>query len=85
MSSYRSASLPFTFNVEINTLLKNEEANNVLLGIQAIASIFTIVFTAVVTVVILLIIKYTVGLRVDESEESIGLDQSAHGETAYND
>ena len=55
------------------------------LGIQAIGSLFTIVFTAVVTVVILLIIKHTVGLRVDEADESIGLDQSAHGETAYND
>ena len=52
---------------------------------QLKGSVFTVVFTAVVTVVILLIIKYTVGLRVDESEESIGLDQSAHGETAYND
>ncbi|RZO16805.1 MAG: ammonium transporter, partial [Verrucomicrobiaceae bacterium] len=55
------------------------------LGIQALGSIFAIVFTAVVTIVILLVIKHTVGLRVDESEESIGLDQSAHGETAYND
>ena len=52
---------------------------------QAKGSLFTIVFTAVVTVVILLIIKHTVGLRVDEADESIGLDQSAHGETAYND
>lgn len=52
---------------------------------QAKGSIFAVVFTAVVTIVILLIIKHTVGLRVDESEESIGLDQSAHGETAYND
>ena len=55
------------------------------LGVQAIGSVFTIVFTAIVTIIILLIIKHTVGLRVDESEESIGLDQSAHGETAYND
>ena len=55
------------------------------LGTQAMGSLFTIVFTAVVTVVILLIIKHTVGLRVDEADESIGLDQSAHGETAYND
>ena len=52
---------------------------------QAKGSLFTIVFTAVVSVVILLIIKHTVGLRVYEADESIGLDQSAHGETAYND
>ena len=55
------------------------------LGVQALGSIFTIVFTAIVTIVILLIIKHTVGLRVSEADESIGLDQSAHGETAYND
>ncbi len=55
------------------------------LGIQAIGSLFTIVFTAVVTVVILLIIKHTVGLRVEESDEILGLDQATHGETAYND
>ena len=55
------------------------------LGVQALASIFTIVFTAIVTIVILLIIKHTVGLRVSEADESLGLDQSAHGETAYND
>tara|TARA_B000000557_G_scaffold128169_1_gene103960 strand:+ start:46 stop:654 length:609 start_codon:yes stop_codon:yes gene_type:complete len=55
------------------------------LGVQAIGSVFTIVFTAIVTIVILLIIKHTVGLRVSEADESLGLDQSAHGETAYND
>ena len=55
------------------------------LGVQALGSIFTIVFTAIVTIVILLIIKHTVGLRVSDADESLGLDQSAHGETAYND
>ena len=55
------------------------------LGVQALGSIFTVVFTAIVTIVILLIIKHTVGLRVSEADESLGLDQSAHGETAYND
>ena len=55
------------------------------LGVQALGSIFTIVFTAIVTILILLIIKHTVGLRVSEADESLGLDQSAHGETAYND
>ena len=52
---------------------------------QTKGSIFTILFTVIVTTIILVIIKNTVGLRVDESEESVGLDQSAHGETAYND
>ena len=52
---------------------------------QTKGSIFTILFTLIVTTIILVIIKNTVGLRVDEAEESVGLDQSAHGETAYND
>ena len=55
------------------------------LGIQLMGSAFTIVFTAVVTVVILVVIKATVGLRVDEHDETVGLDQASHGETAYND
>jgi Amt family ammonium transporter len=54
------------------------------LGIQLLGSVFTIVYTVVVTFVILIVIKKTVGLRVDEQEESVGLDQSSHGETAYN-
>ncbi len=53
------------------------------LKVQAIASGFTIVYTLVVTVVILLIIKFTVGLRVTESQETEGLDQASHGETGY--
>ena len=52
---------------------------------QTKGSIFTILFTVIVTTIILVIIKNTVGLRVEEAEESVGLDQSAHGETAYND
>jgi Amt family ammonium transporter len=55
------------------------------LGIQALGSIVAIVFTAIVTIIILKIIDMTVGLRVSESDESLGLDQAAHGETAYND
>ena len=55
------------------------------LAIQAKGSIFAVVFTAVVTIIILKVIDMTVGLRVSESDESIGLDQAAHGETAYND
>tara|TARA_Y100001934_G_scaffold62562_2_gene77659 strand:- start:505 stop:1977 length:1473 start_codon:yes stop_codon:yes gene_type:complete len=52
---------------------------------QVKGSIFAVVFTAVVTIIILKIIDMTVGLRVSEADERLGLDQSAHGETAYND
>jgi len=52
--------------------------------IQLIAVGTTIVYTGVVTAIIFLVIKYTVGIRAKPEEEMIGLDQSEHGETAYN-
>jgi len=51
---------------------------------QLIASAITFVYSGVVTVVIFMLIKYTVGLRVDDEDEMIGLDESQHGEKAYN-
>ncbi|KLR60698.1 ammonium transporter [Actinobacteria bacterium IMCC26207] len=54
-----------------------------LLGEQAIANGVTIVYSAVVTALILLALKATVGLRVSEEEENVGLDISEHAETAY--
>ena len=49
-----------------------------LMGIGA-----TWVWSFAVTAIILLAIKYTIGLRVPETDEEAGLDQSQHGETAY--
>ena len=43
----------------------------------------TWVWAFVTTAVILLAIKYTIGLRVSETDEELGLDQSEHGEPAY--
>jgi Amt family ammonium transporter len=37
----------------------------------------------VVTIGILFVLKYTIGLRVDEQQEEEGLDISQHGEEAY--
>ena len=37
----------------------------------------------VMTAIILLAIKYTIGLRVSEEEEALGLDASQHGEITY--
>lgn len=54
------------------------------LTVQAIAVGTTIVYCAIVTFVIFMIIKFTVGLRVDTDSEYIGLDKSEHGEKAYN-
>jgi len=37
------------------------------------------------TFIILKIVDAVIGLRVDQEEESIGLDLSQHGESAYNE
>ncbi|WP_438432043.1 ammonium transporter [Gorillibacterium sp. sgz500922] len=53
------------------------------LGVQALGVAGTFVFVAVVSFVLLTIIKKTVGLRVTEEEELIGLDLSEHGTYGY--
>ena len=54
------------------------------LGVQAIAVISVLAWTAIVTFVILKIVNLIIGLRVDEQEETEGLDISQHEETGYN-
>jgi Amt family ammonium transporter len=54
-----------------------------LLQDQIVASVVTLVFSFVVTLVIATVIDRTMGLRVDETDEDIGLDLSQHAETAY--
>ncbi len=54
------------------------------LWIQIEAVGATVVYSAVATAVIFFIIKVLVGLRVDSEEELVGLDESQHGERAYN-
>lgn len=51
---------------------------------QIIAVIATIAYASIATLIILLIIKAIVGLRVDIEDEVNGLDESQHGENAYN-
>ncbi len=51
---------------------------------QFIAVGVTVVYTGIVTFVIFRIVKAVVGLRVDEESELAGLDESEHGEKAYN-
>lgn len=53
------------------------------LPIQAFGVAVAAVMAFVGTVIILKIIQYTVGLRVKEEEEDIGLDVSYHSEVAY--
>lgn len=51
---------------------------------QLIAVGVTIAYTAVTTFIIFTIIKAVVGIRVDVEQEVTGLDESQHGERAYN-
>ena len=47
--------------------------------------VFTMLFAGAATFVILKVVNGLVGLRVSEEDESVGLDLSQHGESAYND
>ncbi len=51
---------------------------------QLLAVAATWVLAAVATFTILMILKATIGLRVDEKQEIEGLDLSQHGEVGYN-
>ena len=51
---------------------------------QAIANGVTIIYSGIVTALILLALKATIGIRVSEDTEDIGLDSVEHAETAYN-
>jgi Amt family ammonium transporter len=55
------------------------------LGKQLLAALYTIILSGVVSVVLLKMIGKTIGLRVDENQESEGLDLAEHGENAYNE
>ncbi len=72
-------------SVAINPAGKNGlfSGNPSLLLTQAIAVLVTIVFVFVVTLVILKIIDWTVGLRISEEDEEVGLDTTQHGESGY--
>lgn len=55
-----------------------------LLGLQCVGMLATAAWTAVTITITFFIIKKTIGLRVTEEEEILGLDSTEHGlETAY--
>ena len=54
-----------------------------LLKDQVVAAVAVMAFSFVVTWVIAQAIQRTIGLRVSESDELVGLDQSVHAESAY--
>ncbi len=51
---------------------------------QIIAVAVTLAYSGIMTFVIFLIIKAIIGLRVEAENEVVGLDESQHGERAYN-
>lgn len=53
------------------------------LGVQAVAALATVVYCAVVTTIIALLVRFTIGLRVDDESEQVGIDESEHAETGY--
>jgi Amt family ammonium transporter len=57
---------------------RGEQILNQIIGIGASWG-----WSFVVTAIILLVIKFTIGLRVDEQDEEAGLDLSQHAEGAY--
>ena len=54
-----------------------------LLGIQTVGALSTLAYSFVVTLVIGFALKATMGWRVDEADESAGIDQSEHAEAGY--
>jgi len=57
--------------------------NKTQVAIQATGVIVTLVYAGAVTFVLLKIIDMTIGLRVNENEEEMGLDNTQHRESAY--
>ena len=51
---------------------------------QFVAVGVTVLYSGIMTFIIFMVIKVLVGIRVDAEEESVGLDESQHGERAYN-
>ena len=87
--------LGFLANADVNPAIASTfKANGVAVSLagsshqfvnQLIGVAFTVVLAAVGTFLIVKVVDAVIGLRVDQEEESIGLDLSEHGESAYND
>jgi Amt family ammonium transporter len=82
-----SVLLGFFADAGINELVVNEGlflgGDGELLLDQVVASVVTFAFSFVVSFIIAKVIDVTMGLRVTESDELLGLDLSQHAETGY--
>ncbi|HEX5143450.1 MAG TPA: ammonium transporter [Mycobacterium sp.] len=50
---------------------------------QAVGAFSVLAYSAIVTAILALIVKYTIGLRLDREDEASGIDEAEHAETAY--
>jgi len=50
---------------------------------QAVGAFAGLGYSAVVTAILALLVKYTIGLRLDREAEAAGVDEAEHAETAY--
>jgi Amt family ammonium transporter len=50
---------------------------------QAVAAFAVMIFSFVAALIIALVLKYTIGLRVDEEAERTGIDETEHAEAGY--
>jgi ammonium transporter, Amt family len=50
---------------------------------QVLVALFAMLWAAAATLIVGLIVKYTIGLRIDEEDEVEGIDFVEHGESAY--
>jgi Amt family ammonium transporter len=53
------------------------------LGKQAIGAGAVLLYSAIGTAILALIVKYTIGLRLDREDEASGIDEAEHAETGY--
>jgi Amt family ammonium transporter len=87
--------LGFLANPEVNPAIASTfKANGIVVSLagsshqffnQFIGVAFTAALAAVGTFLIVKAVDFTIGLRVDQEDESVGLDLSQHGERAYNE
>jgi Amt family ammonium transporter len=79
----------FATGIFASSAINSGGANGLLYGnanqllIQAISIVAVAIYSVTVTFVLLKIVDATIGLRVKDEEESVGLDISQHGERAY--
>jgi Amt family ammonium transporter len=81
--------LGFFADASINAVVSNEGVflggGGALLWDQVVASVVTLAYSFVASLVIGKVIDLTIGLRVSEEDEDLGLDLSQHAEVAYAD